>query len=218
MTGKELFEEFIMHDHRKGLTCTIDIRPSSKPGFELIGVGQFNLGKGYRFYLSEDLVVIRDNQSRLYNEHRKIVSPHLDDPIEALDSIIYSSLYGDYHGCTNRYFGGVLVHYALELKSKITVTISTDENLLFKDLPPDVQEEMKYDVYLKDRKRVVAYDSLQYSDNKEFILQHYKPCAPHPNRVVFTDGTAEQLQDQSPVHIPGYTEYVTSYTGKRHFK
>ncbi len=31
MTGKELFEEFIMHDHRKGLTCTIDIRPSSKP-------------------------------------------------------------------------------------------------------------------------------------------------------------------------------------------
>ncbi|EFW7444392.1 TPA: hypothetical protein H7C08_001877 [Escherichia coli] len=218
MTGKELFEQFIIHDFRKGLICTIDIRPSSKPGFELMGVGQFNLGKGYRFYLSEDLVVIRDNQSRLYNEHRKIVSPHLDEPIEALDSIIYSSLYGDYHGCTNRYFGGVLVHYALELKSKITVTITTDENLLFKDLPPDVQEEMEFDVYIKNRKRVVAYDSLQHSANKEFLEQHYKPFAPHQNKIVFTNGTAEQLQDEAVVHIPGYTEYVEGFTGKRHFK
>lgn len=209
MDNLDFFNKHILHDHRVDFTATVDIRYSSKPGFELIGHGQENEGFGYRHYILEDgdCYVIRDNQTR--------AKWHDDD----ITSVTESSLFENYHGLMARYFGTVLVHIALLRHAKITVKFTSDIEYKAKTLPPDFVREFAYLGKGRGRNKVFTTETIY--DNS--LLQKLSP--PEKKAVVVLTDSAKDVLNTLPHKlseimddndVDGAFEYTSAYVGKNY--
>lgn len=205
MNAYELFNNFFFHEgYRKGVTATIDIKNSKYPGFELIGHGQENDGKGYRFYiLSKEFVSVRCNLSRNKYECGDITS------------ITESSGFEDYHGLMNRYFGHVLVHIALALKVKIVVKFTAEHEVKAKLLSDEFLKEYSYLGCGLGHAKKYCYETI-YDDE---LLKQFYPEEPENANLVFSTKAYNILNSISDIGIDdptGYPEYREDYIGERY--
>lgn len=206
MDNIQFFKQHFLLDKRKDFTATIHLRYSRKPGFELIGHGQLNEGFGFRHYLLDDgeFYGIRDNQTRMKRNGYGVTS------------VTESSIFCDYSGLMDRYFGTVLVHLALELHAKITVKFTSDTEYKARDLPPSYVGEFGYLGKGRGHYKVFTPETVY----EEQLLKQLMP----PNKkaeVVLTDRTIAVL-DELPYKLSEIMdheetfEYTSVYQGKNH--
>lgn len=206
MNNIEFFHEFFIHDNRLDFTAMVDIRYSSKPGFELKGHGQENEGFGYRHYLLNEgeFYGIRDNKTR--NKWDGL----------GVTSITESSGFEDFNGLMDRYFGSVLVHIALEQHVKITANFISNCEIKASVLPENFVSDYGYLGKGRGKKKTFIPETI-YDDA---ILKLITP--PNKKAVVDLTPNAEAVLMSLPYELSKIMdyeqtfEYTSEYHGKDH--